>query len=231
MLKPKCLTDFELDVFSRDRLGEGLRILEAACNYAAQAGRPPSDYAVSLNALMTHGVFECDLMWLVSIAAIEHLIESTPARSKTRRFSTGGVSFRPKSCFVLTERGRKVSTELRQRILTESDTPLKKSAIRKMAIPRWDGCLRQLVFGATIIKRFRLPSPNQIAILAAFEEEGWPPRIDDPLPQSQDQEPKRRLHDTIRNLNRCHRLKLIRFQGDGTGQGILWNRVDVSLRK
>jgi hypothetical protein len=33
-----------------------------------------------------------------------------------------------------------------------------------------------------VVKEFKLPAPNQETILTAFQEEGWPPRIDDPLP-------------------------------------------------
>jgi hypothetical protein len=59
----------------------------------------------------------------------------------------------------------------------------------------------------------------------AFEEDGWPPRIDDPLPQKLNQDPKSRLHDTIKCLNRNHRKRLIRFSGDGTGEGVVWTAV------
>ena len=47
-------------------------------------------------------------------------------------------------------------------------------------IPRWDEVRRELAVDGQIVKRFRLPAPNQEAVLAAFEEEGWPPRVFDP---------------------------------------------------
>jgi hypothetical protein len=59
-------------------------------------------------------------------------------------------------------------------------------------------------------------------VLNAFEEEGWPARIDDPLPPHSDQDPKRRLNDTIKCLNRKQVRELLRFHGDGSGEGILW---------
>jgi hypothetical protein len=77
--------------------------------------------------------------------------------------------------------------------------------------------------GGKLVKRFRVPSPNQERILAAFEEEGWPPRIDDPLPPHPEQEPKRRLRDTIKSLNRHQINRLLHLTGDGTGQGVRWN--------
>jgi hypothetical protein len=88
--------------------------------------------------------------------------------------------------------------------------------------PCWDGRLHELRLGQALVKVFRLPSPNQEAVLLAFQEEGWPPRIDDPLPPQGDMEPKRRLHDTIKSLNRRQKKRLIRFMGDGTGEGIRW---------
>ena len=66
---------------------------------------------------------------------------------------------------------------------------------------------------------------NQEAILTAFQEEGWPARIDDPLPPHPEQDPKRRLNDTIKCLNRKQSQSLIHFRGDGTGEAVIWERV------
>ncbi len=76
--------------------------------------------------------------------------------------------------------------------------------------------------GAAVVKQYKVPAPNQERVLAAFEEEGWPVHIDDPLPPSNDQDPKRRLHDTINSLNRNQKRSLLRFIGDGSGQGLRW---------
>lgn len=93
------------------------------------------------------------------------------------------------------------------------------------ATPRWDPNRRELWLDGMLVKRFRQPAPNQEKILSAFQEEGWPPSIDDPLSQNPEQNPKRRLNQTIRNLNRFHQTSLIRFGGDGTGECVMWNRV------
>ena len=71
-----------------------------------------------------------------------------------------------------------------------------------------------------------MPAVTQEAILAAFQEEGWPPHLDDPLPPVRDGYPKDRLRDAIRHLNANQKKRLIRFRGDGTGQGILWELID-----
>ena len=72
------------------------------------------------------------------------------------------------------------------------------------------------------MKQFKVPSPTQEALLAAFEEEGWPAAIDDPLPPISGQDPKSRMRNTIRHLNANQKNRLLYFRGDGSGQRILW---------
>jgi hypothetical protein len=85
---------------------------------------------------------------------------------------------------------------------------------------------RRLWLAGVLLKEFRQPSPNQTRLLDAFQEQGWVfQHIDDPLPswpEADEEEAKRRLHDTIKNLNRSLPSGSIRFQGDGTGQGVRW---------
>jgi len=92
--------------------------------------------------------------------------------------------------------------------------------------PCWDAQLRELRLGRVLVKQFRQPSANQERILSAFQEEGWPPRIDDPLPPDPEHDPKQRLRTTLKSLNRSQQQALIRFRSDGTGQGILWTMVE-----
>ena len=88
--------------------------------------------------------------------------------------------------------------------------------------PRWDSQQRALFLGPRIVKRYARPSQNQELVLAAFQEEGWPLRVDDPLPPKRELDPKRRLNKTIESLNACQENRLIAFHGDGTGAGIRW---------
>jgi hypothetical protein len=91
--------------------------------------------------------------------------------------------------------------------------------------PHWDREHRVLTVAGQVIKRYRRLSPNQEAVLQAFEEQGWPNRIDDPIPFNSAIPPKLRLHDTIRWLNLKHECRLIRFLGDGTGEGVCWRLI------
>ena len=73
-----------------------------------------------------------------------------------------------------------------------------------------------------IVKQFKHEAPNQELLLVSFEELNWEQRIDDPLPRHPGKDPKQRLHDTIKKLNRGQFNPLIRFFGDGTGRGVCW---------
>ncbi|MBU4270582.1 MAG: hypothetical protein KKE86_16925 [Planctomycetes bacterium] len=96
-------------------------------------------------------------------------------------------------------------------------------------VPAWNKDRCELTYCGTIIKRVKSASiaKNVVRVLDAFQEDGWPDRIDDPLDPSKNQQ---RLHETIKRLN--DNLETIRFRADGTGQGIVWeldNRVDRQL--
>ena len=95
-------------------------------------------------------------------------------------------------------------------------------------VPKWDSERRELRVDQRIIKRYRWPAANQERILDAFEEEGWPHRIDDPIPPDRSTEPRQRLRDTINSLNNSLEPMLIRFRGDGTGRGIIWQSQILS---
>lgn len=88
--------------------------------------------------------------------------------------------------------------------------------------PHWDAELRELHLGNESLKRYRQPAGNQTLILAAFEESGWPEKIDDPLPGGHDA-PSQRLRDAIKGLNKAQ--DRIRFEADGTGTGITWTQL------
>jgi hypothetical protein len=94
--------------------------------------------------------------------------------------------------------------------------------IRVISRPCWDSMRRELRLCGVVVKRYRVPAHNQELILSAFEEEGWPEHIDDPLPARHDIDPHTRLHDAIHRLNGCQTHRLLRFRGDGSGAGVFW---------
>ncbi len=105
-----------------------------------------------------------------------------------------------------------------------------KTSARRRAVPHWDARSRELWFGARLIKQFQVPAPNQELVLAAFEEQNWPPCIDDPLRQDASVDSKERLHNTLIRLNRSHRHRVIHFGGNGNGRGVKWQRVRKAVK-
>ncbi|MFO0811484.1 MAG: hypothetical protein U0746_22880 [Gemmataceae bacterium] len=88
--------------------------------------------------------------------------------------------------------------------------------------PRWDAARRELWFRGRLVKRFRQAAENQTRIIDAFEQRGWPPRIDDPMPPEDGVVSEERLHETIKALNRNQKYRGLHFGGDGLGTGVLW---------
>ena len=65
-----------------------------------------------------------------------------------------------------------------------SFAPSLDAASQQPLIPTWDYDRRELRYGGQLIKHFKWKAINQERVLMAFEEEGWPDCIDDPLPPS-----------------------------------------------
>lgn len=99
---------------------------------------------------------------------------------------------------------------------TNSSEPIK---------PRWDATARELWYGDLLVKRFRVPAECQCRILNAFEEDGWPRCIDDPLPCKDGDDRWRRLKKAIHMLNESQTNPVVKFHGNGTGDGICWEYI------
>jgi hypothetical protein len=100
---------------------------------------------------------------------------------------------------------------------TNGETPSKR---RKQ--PRYEARLRELRVGEAVVKRFTQKSDGQEIILLAFQEEGWPQVIDDPLMVKDDQEAKQRLRRAVDNLNRRQREPLLHFRVIRQGTAVAW---------
>jgi hypothetical protein len=107
-----------------------------------------------------------------------------------------------------------------------SSAPSQASSVR--LVPVWDAECRRLSFDGRLVKWFRQPADNQVRILSAFQELDWPRRIDDPLPGEHGVDPRQRLREAIKSLNGCQEGgQVLRFRGDGTGEGVTWEIVEV----
>ncbi len=213
-----------------------LETLSEAAAYSSDVESERWDFAVSIRRLEQLGLHETDLRWLKKKGLVEHQREVTLIGDDGRQFRpSGSLTFTRRSCFILTDKGialaRSLKASSEDAIAVEPATNGNHQAHpsweppRKLdTTPQWDVDSRTLKINEVIVKRFKWPALNQEAVLCAFQEEGWPTRIDDPLPPQPEQNPKRRLADTIKCLNRKRVTQLIHFRGDGTGEGVLWER-------
>jgi hypothetical protein len=181
---------------------DALWALDDAVHAAAELKQDPWEFAVSLGGLLRAGAGETDLRRLIVGGWVEHQLETPPSSPGRRLFRRPlNLALASSSCFVLTPAGKE--------LLTEYDRP------------HWDADRRILWYGGQLVKRYTTKlAVCQVAILSAFEEDGWPPRIDDPLPRATNMVPRIRLHEAIKRLNGGQRL--IIFGADGTGEGITW---------
>jgi hypothetical protein len=214
------------------RTREALAVLLQAYDYALDLGTSPWDFATEINTLRRLKLSTSDLRWLVGRGLVEHGIEVTLAGDGERRFQhPARLLFNKRTCFVLSPSGAALAQELsRDGAAPRLAAPRAGSDPPTLAIaeppraqpPKWDRNRGELRVGSTVVKRFKIPSATEETILAAFEELHWPPRIDNPLPPCEESSNKWRLQKAIEALNQQQKQPLVRFFGDGTGRGVLW---------
>jgi hypothetical protein len=212
------------------QLRSGLVVLLEAYDWAELAKADPWRLAVEVYRLREAGLSDTHLRWLMLGDLVEHALELTLPGDEQRTFRVlKTLNFRKRSCFILVPKGADFARPIcAAEAIEKSTIKLADTAAEGgPAIPRvrWDSQLRQLMVGDRLVKRFQRPAPVQEAILAAFEEEGWPPRIDDPLFRVVGRDPKRHLRGAIESLNQNHHAPLIHFFGDGTGEGVCWTFI------
>ena len=228
----------------------GLSELLKGFDYARDLQCPIWDFSVEIERLLALGMTTSDLRWLVKRGLLAHAREATGPHDADRRFDfqMQNLAFSKSTCFALTASGlamlgrdgdialelgagssQAAAIEMPLRTLSAKQCEFVAGPPANARIlPNWDRDTRTFLVGERVVKQFRVPSPNQEAVLDAFQEEGWPRCVDDPLPPVPDQQPKRRLRDTIKCLNLNQASRAIRFRGDGTGQRVFWELlIDV----
>jgi len=214
----------------------GLSLLLRAFQHAVDAAGDPWQFAIGISELKSRGLHNIDLAWLLNKGLAEHAIETTIPGDTKRHFRTiESRIVQPRTYYALTKNGYEsllmsMGQSPPAATLTGSSGDIAAPATgaaapRPIELPQWDASQRELRFRGRVVKRYRVPASNQERILSAFEEESWPPGIDDPLPPDGDQDPIRRLQATIKSLNRNQLHALIRFRGNGNGDRICWDVV------
>ncbi len=203
-----------------------LRLLHDAAIYAADVGCDRWKFAVDWATCRDRDVSPNDLRWLIHAGLVDHKRGSAHlGRQAARSRRPTGLPISDQSCFVLNAAGQSFARATVAQAICEPARRTVLETVDAEAIPttpHWDKTSRTLRLGDEIVKRFRVPAKNQETVLEAFEEEGWPGSIDDPLPPSGEVDSKRRLHETIRRLNNNQPQPRLHFYGNGNGRAICW---------
>lgn len=236
-----CIYDLPPVASGRIQIALGLLVEAAKC--AGDVGADVWQFSVEVAALRRAGLSTTECRWLTAKGLAKHACEITTNDSENRVFQPcSNLALPRRACFVITERGIAYAKVL---LGNELGAAIVRIAMGNMdrapssaaddavpyGMPRWDSDRQQLRVAGVIVKEFKVPAANQEAILAAFQEENWAPRIDDPLIPKPNLDTKRRLRDTINCLNRKQKNPLMRFHGDGRGEGVRWEfiRLEPSL--
>jgi hypothetical protein len=201
-----------------------LHLLQKSNAYAEDVGQDIWQFATEIGLLRKLGLSDSAMRWLLCRGEVLHADEITKICDSRRSFRALGMfTLTPTTCFIskpLNHTGQRFSSFGGQ-ISIESCDCFPTPEPQKLT-PFWDDIRHELLLGERVVKRFKHKSRNQEAILATFQEDGWPYRVFDPLSPIPDCDPKRRLNDTIKGLNHHQENALIRFRGDGTGEAVIW---------
>jgi hypothetical protein len=219
------------EALTKPAVSRALATLLEGYTYAADLRAPAWDFAIELETLVKAGANLNALGWLVRRGYAEYRL---PTRN-TVPASRGpdgvvGVAFPKGTCFALTEAGVQVA---RMSVLSApvplpppQAEPQTDAAQEREEMPEWDAGAGELRYRGRVVKRFRNAGSNQRRILDAFQCLGWPRHIADPLPANRGTNSKQRLHDTIKNLNRCHESTCLTFYGLDAGHAVGWRALE-----
>jgi hypothetical protein len=193
---------------------------------ALNQDRPPASNAVPLADLRGWGMQEHHFLWMLFQMHVEHYQSAPGAASDTKAQPAQTLVLGGGSALVLTDRGWDFVGELLGELCARGEegatTPARDGLLLGRLVPRYERADRLFCWGQHVLKHFLQPAGNQQIVLCAAEEQRWPWWFDDPLPKIPRTNPKVRLHDTIKDLNRRQTAQLIHFKGDGTGTRIGW---------
>jgi hypothetical protein len=225
-----------------DRFRSALALLLSAFDYALDCHADPWQFAVEFPDLVSLGATIADLRWLILRGYAAHARETTIPGDRERTFrQLAPTSFPADLCITLSPAAAPTIRELLNSAALRSMPSIASppsqagaggvSSFSMESVPPaalkpvWDNAHRELRYNGQVVKRYRVPAANQQAILEAFQEDGWPEFIDDPIPPDPDQDSKRRLNVTIKSLNRNQLAPLLRFHGNGNGLQIHWEAI------
>jgi hypothetical protein len=91
--------------------------------------------------------------------------------------------------------------------------------------PYWDSLNRKLYFRGELVKAFTSPADHQEAILAAFQAQGWPPSIPNPLAGDTEAQRHLRQERAVRRLKGNQHARLLDFHVRAGGKNVTWEVI------
>jgi hypothetical protein len=186
-----------------------------------------SDQLLARRSVHPHGIADDFFLWMLYQAHVElYLPCSGRGQAANEYRPSQSVRLTDDVAFFLTEAGEIFAGEFLGHVFDPEDQQPCDVAWAWIQLgawmPRYDWDNRVFTWGRQVIKQFRQPAERQEVVLLTAEELGWPLWFDDPLPRVRGRNPKKRLHDTIQDLNRRQQRAIVQFKGDGTGTRVGW---------
>ncbi|HLJ11470.1 MAG TPA: hypothetical protein VKU82_09785, partial [Planctomycetaceae bacterium] len=198
----------------------GLALLLDAYDSALDVNGERWDFAVEISLLLRAGISGNALRWLICKGFAEHGVELLPRDGNAARRirPVKWLKFEQKSRVVLSKAGAEFVRPLCRKSAADTCASLESAGISDRSpgtatslVPVWDADRRILALRGEIILRLSRRAKNLVLIVQAFQDDHWPPRIDDPLPGVIGREAKSRLRGAIEKLNRKRLVKRIHF--------------------
>jgi hypothetical protein len=190
---------------------------------------PLWEFSTEPRVLLACGCSPHVLHWLVRKGYAEERVPAVAGKRAPRCPGTNERRSAEEARLVLTELGAAVARQGCVRPpLVHPGNPDGRAPEGQPETPRWDEGTGELRFRDRLVKRFRNSASNQRSILDAFQTQGWPERLADPLPGGCGARGnlKQRLHDAIKNLNRGHHARCLHFYGAGSGRTVGWRSLE-----
>jgi hypothetical protein len=180
-------------------------------------------FAINLRDLEHQNLSVTALQALLHLGLIRHGIEGDSEAADRKIDLVEHRRLTSESCFILSHEGVQVAYSFAPRDprANGQQPGVGASVVLPSFLKNPDGS-RTLAFVGQVVRVFRKYAQFQEKVLESFQAEGWPVRIADPLPHTSHVNPKTRLHEVITRLNSKQDTPLLRFHGDGSGQGACW---------
>jgi hypothetical protein len=205
-------------------------VLLEGYDYAHDLKASPWEFAVEATTLLAQGCTPNTLRWLVLRGYVEQTARGPKRRRRKRQPHLAEPrTFAEGTCYVLTALGASIARGDTPR--APCTEPLARNSQRRSKeegdTPVWDSATGELRFLSCLVRRFRNAASDQRAVLDAFQRQGWPERVKDPLPHSGEEglNVKKRLRDTVKNLNRDHEAPGMHFYATDAGRAVGWKRL------